>query len=74
MVSTGKFVWEWTLPAPASGKLTCTGDFNTHRIETVNYKGLDKRPATNEVWEIASLQSQPSEADAVEIENMETTK
>ena len=74
MVSTGKFIWDWTLPAPATGKLTCTGDFNTHSIETLNYDGLDKRPAANEVWDIPSLQLQSVQEVAVEVRNSGESK
>jgi hypothetical protein len=63
MVSTGKFIWDWPLPSPLTGKLTCSGDFNLSRIETLNFNGLDKRPTANEVWDIPSLQSVPFEAD-----------
>ena len=70
MVSTGKFIWDWTLPSPATGKLVCTGDFNTRRIETMNYDGLGKRPAGNEVWEIPR-QNQAVVAEPLDAKNME---
>ena len=70
MVSTGKFIWDWTLPSPSTGKLVCTGDFNTRRIETLNYDGLGKRPAANEVWEIPQ-QYQAEVAEPLDVKNME---
>ena len=74
MVSTGKFIWDWTLPSPATGKLTCIGDFNTRRIETINYNGIDKRPDANDVWEISSQPMATPVVEAVTIENMEDLK
>ncbi len=81
LVSTGKFIWDVPLPAPVTGRLICTGDFNARRIETLNYQGLEKRPAANEVWTVpnngggfAEAQNIDEAANAAESENMENAK
>ena len=52
-VTTGKFIYDVPSASLANAApLTCTGDFNRKTIETINHNGLDKRPATGEVWSI----------------------
>ncbi|MBA3898423.1 MAG: hypothetical protein H0X36_15100 [Sphingomonadaceae bacterium] len=52
-VSTGKFIFRLKLSGVTRpAKLTCTGDFNLKRLETVNLNGLDKRPTPGEIWSI----------------------